>query len=99
MPADSRAQSPLASGLDNAPALLVVLAAMGHHCRGICPPEAEQLSAMWFVARGRQVGSVGLIVVDLLETDDDASVDWAHVIREVDRCARQDRIRVRSRSH
>jgi hypothetical protein len=82
---------------EESPSLPTVLSAMGHHCRGLCPPEAQQLSAVWFVARGRQVGSVGLIVVDLSEANDDASIDWADVIAHVDQCARHDRIRVRPR--
>lgn len=85
---------PFPTSVDQAPALATVLATMGHDCEGSCPPELDRLKAIWHVPRGRQVGSVGLIVVDV--DDDDSITDLAHIVATVNRCTRRDRIRVRA---
>jgi hypothetical protein len=89
---------PFLASVEEAPTLPTVLTTMGHNCDGSCPTEAEQLKAIWYVPRGPQVGSVGLVLVDV--SDPDASIaELARIIADVNRCTQRDRIRVRPRRH
>lgn len=94
MHAYAPAYSPYLTSVEDAPSLTAVLAAMGHQCRGSCPAESAKLKAVWYAVRGRQVGSVGLVLVDIFDHDYSAA-DSAQLLADVNTCTRADRIRVR----
>jgi hypothetical protein len=96
MHAYAPAHSPYLTAAEDAPTLAAVLAVMGHDCHGLCPTEAAGLEAVWHTARAAQVGSVGLVLVDL-STHDESVRGSARLLADVNRCTGRDRILVRSR--
>lgn len=89
---------PFLTSAEEAPSLPTVLAEMGHHCDGGCPAKAERLKAIWYVPRGPQVGSVGLVLANVADPDESIT-DLIRIVADVNTCTKKDRIRVRPRRH